>query len=83
MAAVDDREMVVRIEGEVELAHPFGKDRDGKVSAKLVGVVRCDPTSRRPTSFVMASTEARYVWQWQGKPQPERMGIGVELAEIP
>lgn len=68
------------LRGQVELSYPFaGPDTDGKVTAKLVGVVRTDARRKALTTFALVSEDAQFVWQWQGKPQPERMAIAVEL----
>lgn len=72
--------MEIALRGAVELSYPFaGPGTDGQVTAKLVGIVRYDPRKNALSSLALVSEEAQYVWQWQGKPQPEKMAIAVEM----
>jgi hypothetical protein len=81
--AVSAKEVRVRLRGTVELSHPFGAGKAGRASATLVGVLRADPARRTVTSFLMASEEAKYAWEWKGRPQPEKMVIVVEMEPPP
>lgn len=74
------KEVRIGLRGSVVLSHPFGdKDTPGKVTAKLVGVLHYDPANKTITSFVMASEDAVFAWEWKGRPQPEKMTIAVEM----
>jgi hypothetical protein len=74
-----EEEVRLGLRGSVELSHPFGgPDSPGRVKATLVGVLHYDPMRKAITSFVMVSEEAKFVWQWKGNPQPEKMVIAVE-----
>jgi hypothetical protein len=77
--SASETEVRVGLRGSVELSHPFGgPDTPGRVTANLVGVLRYDSMRKAVTSFAMASEEAKFVWQWKGRPQPEKMVIAVE-----
>lgn len=80
LLAVTTHGLEITLRGMVELSYPFaGPGTEGKVTAQLVGVVRHDPRKNVLDSLALVSEEAKYVWQWQGKPQPEKMAIAVEL----
>ncbi len=81
--AVSGKEVRVRLRGRLELSHPFGSGKEGRVSATLVGVLRTDVARRTVTSFLMASQQAEYAWEWKGRPQPEKMVIAVEMEPPP
>jgi hypothetical protein len=73
-------EVRIDLRGRAELSHPFGgKDTDGQVTAKLVGVVRYNPAKKALTAFALTSEEANYVWRYKGNAQPQRMALAVEL----
>jgi hypothetical protein len=68
----------VRLEGKLELIYPHkGEPTDGRVTARVVGVIRCDAKGERLTALELASDGATYVWNWQGKPQTKAMSIAV------
>lgn len=70
----------IRLRGGVELTYPFaGVGTEGKVTAKLVGLARVQSPQRQLTAFTLVTEEALFVWNWEGKPQPEKMAIAVEL----
>lgn len=80
LVSVQGGEMLIRLEGTLELAFPFeGKKTDGRVTARLRGVLRYQRVRQAVTSLALASEEARYVWYWQDKPQPKTMAIAVEM----
>jgi len=80
---ISDREGKVALRGTLELSHPFGVGTQGRVRAKLAGVLTYDPGRRAITSFLMASEEAEFAWAAKGKPHPEKMAIAVELERAP
>lgn len=80
---ISDREVKVALRGTLELSHPFGVGTQGRVRAKLTGVLTYDPARKAITSFLMASEEAEFAWTWKGKPNPEKMAIAVELERAP
>jgi hypothetical protein len=80
VVSVSAREMVVRLEGRLEMLYPYtGKPDDGRVTARLTGLVRIDRDRAAITTLVLASEEAEYVWYWQGQPKPSRIRIAVEM----
>src|SRR5262249_25296762 len=82
LAAMSVQGTEITLRGSVELSYPFaGAGTDGKVTAKLVGVVRYNPQKRQLLSLAMVAEEAQFVWMWQGKPQPEKMAIAVEMEQ--
>jgi hypothetical protein len=82
VVSVTARDVRIGLRGSVVLSHPFGdKDTPGKVTARLAGVLHYDPTTKTINSFVMASEEANFVWEWKGRPQPEKMVIAVETEQ--
>lgn len=77
-----EEERTARLEGEVELSHPFGgKNTPGKVTARLVGRVVYDAEEKKITTFQLVSTAAEFVWKWKGKPLPEKIAIAVDKEE--
>jgi len=79
VVSASDKEVRVALSARVVVSHPFGgKGTDGKMTAKLTGVLSYDPARRAVTSFLMASDEAKYVWMYAGNPQPETIEIAVE-----
>jgi hypothetical protein len=79
VVSVSDKEVRVALRGSAVVSHPFGgKGTDGKMTAKLAGVLSYDPARRAVTSFLMASEEAKYVWLSDGVRQPETIVIAVE-----
>ncbi|MGH7222018.1 MAG: hypothetical protein ACRELF_02190, partial [Gemmataceae bacterium] len=58
---------------------PHGKPTEGRVAARFVGVFREDRKKETLTSLMLVSEKADYVWYWQGKPQPRKMRIALEL----
>jgi hypothetical protein len=73
-------EVVVRLEGSLELIHPYEqKPTDGRVTARLVGYLRGDPAKPALTGLTLASEEAEFVWHWEGKALPRKMEIAFEL----
>jgi len=77
--SASEKEVRVGLRGSVELSHPFGgADTPGRVTATVAGVLHYDPVRKAVTSLVMASEEAKFVWQWKGRSQPEKMVIAVE-----
>ena len=80
VSAVKANEARLRLEGKLELVYPDrGEPTDGRVTARLVGVARCDPGRGTLTQLQLTSDGARYVWSWQGKLQPRAMSLAVEL----
>jgi len=80
VVSASERETLVKLEGRLELLYPYtGKPNDGRVTARLVGVVRVGPMRQTITMLALASEEASYVWYWQDAPQVVKMRIAVEL----
>ena len=80
LAASTERHQELTLRGKAERTHPFaGAGTDGTVSTKLAGFARWDRQKKVFTALAIVSEDATYVWQWQGKPQVERMAIAVEL----
>jgi hypothetical protein len=80
VVSVDARETVVRIEGQLEMLYPYtGKPRDGRVTARLAGVVRVDPARQTINTLALASEEAEYVRYWNDERKPSTMRIAVEM----
>jgi hypothetical protein len=80
VVSVSAEETQVKLEGRLELVYPYtGKPDDGRVTARLVGVVRVDPTLHTIATLALASEEAKYVWYWKGDPQVVPMRIAVEM----
>ena len=80
VVAAKPGEIKVRLEGSVELIHPYEqKPTDGRVTARLVGYLRGDPTRPALTAIELTSEEADFVWHWEGKALPRKMEIAFEL----
>lgn len=79
LAARSGDEARIKLEGEMELKFPVGKPSEGTITAHFEGIVRADCTKQALTSLEMVSEKADYVWYWQGKPQPMKMRIALEL----
>ena len=80
---VEDGEVRLKLEGEADVIFPStGHPTDGRIKAKLVGIA---PDTTRPkgrfTSFVLTSEQAEYVWYWEGKPQPRKLLMAVEMEQ--
>ncbi len=80
VVSTNDSEVGLRLEGEADVIFPStGHPTDGRIKAKLVGAVRYDKAKRAFTSLVLTSEQAEYVWYWEGKPQPRKLLMAVEL----
>ncbi len=79
LAAVSDGEAHINLEGEMELKFPLGKPTEGRITARFIGAARADCKKQTLTSLELVSEQADYVWNWQGKPQPRKMRIAMEL----
>jgi hypothetical protein len=79
LTAVSDAEARIKLSGDMELKYPFGKPTEGHVTAHFVGVARMDRKKPTLASLAMVSEKAEYVWYWQGKPQPRKVRIALEL----
>jgi hypothetical protein len=80
VVSVSAREVLVKLEGRLELLYPYtGKPNDGRVTARLVGVVRVDRDRQALTTLALASEEAEYVWYWNGQAKPGKIRIAVEM----
>jgi hypothetical protein len=80
LASESAGEARIKLEGEMELAFPnTGKPTDGRITARLVGMAHADMGKQTLTSLALVSEEADYVWYWQGKPQPIKMRIALEI----
>ena len=80
VVSVGDDEVRLKLEGETDVIFPAtGHPTDGRIKAKLVGAARYDKVKRMFTSFVLTSEQAEYVWYWEGKPQPRKLLMAVEM----
>jgi hypothetical protein len=79
LAARSGDEARIKLEGEMELKFPVGKPTEGHITAQFEGVARADCTKQTLASLALVSEKADYVWYWQGKPQPMKMRIALEL----
>lgn len=79
LVAESDGEARIKLEGEMELKFPVGKPTEGRITARFVGMAQTDRKKQTLTSLALVSEQADYVWQWQGKPQPRKMRIALEL----
>jgi hypothetical protein len=79
LTALSGEEARIQLEGEMELSFPHGKPTEGRVTARFVGVARADRKKETLTSLALVSEQADYVWYWQGKPQPAKLRIALEL----
>ena len=74
------KEARIKLDGEMELSFPHtGKPTDGRVTARFVGVTHYDRKKEALTSLRLVAEQADYVWYWQGKPQPIKMRIALEM----
>lgn len=77
-----DGAVTIRLEGKFDLIFPLkGEPTDGRVTANLVGIVRCDAKEQTLTSVELASDGGKYVSYWQSKAQTRTTSIAVELLE--
>jgi hypothetical protein len=79
LSSLSDDEARIRLAGEMELIFPVGKPTEGRVTAKFVGYARVDRKKGALTALALVSDEAKYVWTWQGRPQPAPMEIALEM----
>ncbi|HTU17742.1 MAG TPA: hypothetical protein VMG10_06725 [Gemmataceae bacterium] len=79
LAALSGKETRIELEGQMELSFPYGKPMKGRVTARFAGVLREDREKKTLASLMLVSEKADYVWYWQGKPQPLKMRIALEL----
>jgi hypothetical protein len=79
LVAASDAEARIGLEGDMELSFPHGKPTEGRITAHFVGVARADSKKATLTSLALVSEKADYVWVWQGKPQPRKMRIALQL----
>ena len=79
LAAVSDEEARIELTGEMILKFPVGKPTEGRITAHFVGAERADRKKQTLRSLELVSEQADYVWYWQGKPQPRKMRIAMEL----
>jgi hypothetical protein len=80
VSTISDTEARLWLEGKLELIYPYqGKPTDGRVTARLVGMARCDLKAGKLTALALTSDGARYVWYWQGKAFPKEMSLAVEM----
>lgn len=70
---------LIQLRGEMVLSFPPGKPAAGRITARFVGAVREDRKAKTLTSLALVSEKADFVWYWQGKPQPRKMRIALEL----
>lgn len=78
--SVKGDEMRLKLQGEADVIFPAtGHPTDGRLKAKLVGAARYNTAKGRFTSFVLTSEQAEYVWYWEGKPQPRKLLMAVEI----
>jgi|GEM_PF-1675547 hypothetical protein len=82
LAAVSNEEARIRLEGELRLKFPVGKPTEGRLTAHFVGLACEDRKKQMLTSLMLVSEQANYVWYWQGKPQPRKMQIALELEPL-
>jgi hypothetical protein len=69
----------IKLEGELELRFPVGKPTEGRITTHFDGAARADCKKQTLASLALVSENAEYVWTWQGKPQPRKMRIALEL----
>jgi hypothetical protein len=75
-----ETEVAIQLRGSATLRFPFGaEETDGVLHATVTGVERWDRQRKRIRALAMVCDQADYVWHWQGKPQPEKMAIAVQL----
>jgi hypothetical protein len=80
-ASISADEVQIDLRGTLKLSFSFAnsKDTPGEMTAKVVGVARYDRKHQAITALEMITEEGLYVWQYGGKPQPERMTVAVQL----
>jgi hypothetical protein len=79
LAAVSDEEARIDLSGEMILKFPLGKPTEGRITAHFMGAARMGRKKQTLASLELLSEQADYVWYWQGKPQPRKMRIAMEL----
>jgi hypothetical protein len=80
VVSAGDGEVRLKLEGETDVIFPAtGHPTDGRIKAKLVGAARYDKVKQAFTSFVLTSEQAEYIWYWEGKPQPRKLLMAVEM----
>lgn len=80
LIAASESEARIRLQGEMELTFPnTGKPTDGRITARFVGTARVEGKTHALTSLALVSEQADYVWHWQGKAQPLKMRMAMEL----
>jgi hypothetical protein len=79
LAAVSDKEAHIELSGEMILKFPVGKPTEGRITAHFVGAARVNRKKQTLRSLELVSEQAEYVWYWQGKPQPRKLRIAMEL----
>jgi hypothetical protein len=79
VVALSGDEAGIKLDGELELKFPVGKPTEGLVTAHFEGAARADCKKQTLASLALVSENADYVWSWQGKPQPRKMRIALEL----
>lgn len=79
LSALSGEEARIQLEGAMELDFPIGKPIEGRITARFAGAAHADRKKETLTSLDLVSEKADYVWQWQGKPQPSKMRIALEL----
>jgi hypothetical protein len=80
VVSVEGGEVRLKLDGDVSLNYPISdKKADGKVTAHLVGAARYDTAKKTYKSFELASDTAEYVWNFDGKPQHQKLLMAVEM----
>ncbi len=79
LTSLSGDEARIELEGEMLLKFPVGKPIEGRITAHFMGAARADRKKQTLTALELVSDEADYVWYWQGKPQPRKMRIAMEL----
>ncbi len=80
VTAVTSSEVQITLTGNLDMDHSRDGNIDGRVTAKLLGLVRYDTTKKSITSIQIASQDAEYVWHWQGKPSRYRIAFVIDSA---
>jgi hypothetical protein len=80
VAAITAGETQINLRGTLKLSFSFANSKDtaGQVTATLAGVARHNHQRNALTALEMISEEGRYVWHYEGKPQPEKMVIAAQ-----
>ncbi|SRR5579883_3340413 len=79
LVSLSGEEAHIKLEGELVLKFPVGKPIEGQVTAHFEGAARADCKKQTLASLALVSENADYVWNWQGKPQPRKMRIAMEM----